>query len=143
MRTLVIATDLGQTSTNAVSYGVKLARDLGAEVVLVHAWQPTQITVLDATIILPADRQADESSNLQHQLESVAEQHRASGVTITTRLLDGELASVIADLVASTSAEMVVVGTSLPRLMTRILGSNAQAVVRAVTCPVLVVHEPA
>jgi nucleotide-binding universal stress UspA family protein len=142
MRTLIIATDLGQTSTNAVSYGVKLARDLGAEVVLVHAWQPTQITVLDATIILPADRQADESSDLQHRLESVAEQHRASGVTITTRLLDGELARVMSDVVASTNAEMVVVGTSLPRLMTRILGSNAQAVVRAVTCPVLVVHEP-
>jgi nucleotide-binding universal stress UspA family protein len=35
---------------------------------------------------------------------------------------------------------MVVVGTSLPRLATRILGSNAQAVVRAVRCAVLVVH---
>ena len=37
-------------------------------------------------------------------------------------------------------AEMVVVGTSLPRLATRILGSNAQAVVLAVRCAVLVVH---
>ena len=35
---------------------------------------------------------------------------------------------------------MVVVGTNLPRLVTRILGSSAQSIIRAVTCPVLVVH---
>lgn len=141
MRTLIIATDLGHTSRTAVSYGVKLARDLGAEVVLVHAWQPTQITVLDATIILPADRQAEQAEHLHHQLENIAAQQRADGATVTTRLLDGDLANVIAALVAETGAEMVVVGTSLPRLVTRILGSSAQAVIRAVRCPVLVVHE--
>ena len=65
----------------------------------------------------------------------------ATGVTVAARLLDGALAEVIADLVADTGAEMVVVGTSLPSLVTRILGSNAQAVIRAVRCPVLVVHE--
>ena len=140
MRTLIIATDLGQTSTSAVSYGVQLARDLSAQVLLVHAWQPVQITVLDATIILPADRQAERAQDLQAHLERIAEEHRATGVTISARLLDGDLADIIVALVAETNAEMVVVGTSLPRLATRILGSSAQAVIRAVRCPVLVVH---
>ena len=141
MRTLIIATDLGQTSENAVAYGVNLARDLGAEVLLVHAWRPAEITVIDATLILPAGLQAEHTDNLQHHLERVAEQHRATGVKITTRLLDGELADMVAELVVEVGAEMVVVGTSLPRLITRILGSNAAAVIRAVRCPVLVVHE--
>ena len=141
MRTLIIATDLGQTSENAVAYGVNLARDLGAEVLLVHAWQPSEITVIDATLILPAGLQAEHTDILQHHLERVAEQHRAKGVKITTRLLDGELSDVVAELAVETGAEMVVVGTSLPRLITRILGSNAAAVIRAVRCPVLVVHE--
>ena len=140
MRTLIIATDLGQVSQHAITYGVSLARDLNAEVVLVHAWQPTQITVMDATIILPADRVADLAEDLHQQLESIAEQHRATWPRISIRLLDGELAKVLPPLVAQTGAEMVVVGTSLPRLATRILGSNAQAVVRAVRCAVLVVH---
>lgn len=143
MRTLLIATDLGPTSQNAVAYGVNLARDLGAEVVLVHAWQPTQITVMDVTLIEPADRVAAHAEALHRQLEQVAEQHRASGARITTRFLDGDLAGIIGDVVKETGAEMVVVGTNLPRLVTRILGSSAQSIIRAVTCPVLVVHAAA
>ena len=141
MKTLIVATDLGQTSKSAVAYGVKLARDLGAEVLLVHAWQPGQLTVMDATIMLPADRVAEHANDLRRQLDAVADAQRATGATVTARLLDGPLAEVIADLVADTKADMVVVGTSLPSLVTRILGSNAQAVIRAVRCPVLVVHE--
>lgn len=142
MKTLVIATDLGPTSQPAVAYGTSLARDLGAQVLLVHAWQPTEITVLDATIIMPAARQAEEMKDLQSQLDAAAEPTRAAGVPVTTRLLDGSLADVIAAVAVEAAAEMVVVGTSLPRLTTRILGSNADAVIRAVRCPVLVVHSP-
>ena len=52
MRTLLIATDLGETSAGAVRYGVQLARDLGARVLLVHAWQPTQLTVIDGSPLM-------------------------------------------------------------------------------------------
>ena len=141
MKTLIVATDLGQTSKSAVAYGVQLARDLGAEVLLVHAWQPGQITVMDATIMLPADRVAEHANDLRRQLDAAADEQRATGAVVSARLLDGPLAEVLVDLVADTKAEMVVVGTSLPSLVTRILGSNAQAVIRAVRCPVLVVHE--
>ena len=142
MRTLIVATDLGPTSQNAVTYGVGLARDLGAEVLLVHAWRPSEITVIDTTLIVPGDLQAEHADNLHRHLERIAEAHRAAGVKVTTRLLDGELADAVAELVTETGAEMVVVGTSLPRMITRILGSSASAVIRAVRCPVLVVHEP-
>jgi nucleotide-binding universal stress UspA family protein len=141
MRTLIIATDLGQASQHAVAYGVRLARDLGAEVLLVHAWRPAEITVIDTAVIVPVSLQQEHTDNLQHHLDRVAAEHRASGVAITTRLIDGELAHGVAALAAETGAEMVVVGTSLPRMLTRILGSSATAVIRAVRCPVLVVHE--
>lgn len=141
MRTLIIATDLGQASRNAVSHGVALARDLNAEALLVHAWQPTQITVMDATIMLPAERVAEHASDLRRQLDSIAEQQRARWPKVSARLLDGDIEEVIAGVVSETGAEMVVVGTSLPRLVTRILGSEAQKIIRAVRCPVLVVHE--
>jgi len=142
MRTLIIATDLGHTSRSAVTYGVSLARDLGAEALLVHAWQPTQITVMDATIMLSPERVAEHANELRRQLDAIADQQRARWPRVSARLLDGDLEHVIADLVAETSAEMVVVGTSLPNLITRLLGSEAQKVIRAVHCPVLVVHEP-
>ena len=142
MRTLIIATDLGHTSRSAVTYGVSLARDLGAEALLVHAWQPTQITVMDATIMLSPERVAEHANDLRRQLDAIADQQRARWPRVSARLLDGDLEHVIADLVTETSAEMVVVGTSLPNLITRLLGSEAQKVIRAVHCPVLVVHEP-
>lgn len=142
MRTLIIATDLGHTSRSAVTYGVSLARDLGAEALLVHAWQPTQITVMDATIMLSPERVAEHANELRRQLDAIADQQQARWPRVSARLLDGDLEHVIADLVAETSAEMVVVGTSLPNLITRLLGSEAQKVIRAVHCPVLVVHEP-
>ena len=142
MRTLIIATDLGPTSQNAVDDGVTLARDLGAEVILVHAWKPAEITVIDTTLIVPESFQSEHTANLQRDLDRAAEAHRATGVRITTRLLDGELADTIAALATEVGAEMVVVGTSLPRMLTRVLGSSASAVIRAVRCPVLVVHEP-
>lgn len=142
MRTLIIATDLGHTSRSAVTYGVSLARDLGAEALLVHAWQPTQITVMDATIMLSPERVAEHANELRRQLDAIADQQRARWPRVSARLLDGDLEHVISDLVAETSAEMVVVGTSLPNLITRLLGSEAQKVIRAVHCPVLVVHEP-
>lgn len=142
MRTLIIATDLGHTSRSAVTYGVNLARDLGAEALLVHAWQPTQITVMDATIMLSPERVAEHANDLRRQLDAIADQQRARWPRVSARLLDGDLEHVISDLVAETNAEMVVVGTSLPNLITRLLGSEAQKVIRAVHCPVLVVHEP-
>jgi nucleotide-binding universal stress UspA family protein len=142
MRTLIIATDLGHTSRSAVTYGVSLARDLGAEALLVHAWQPTQITVMDATLMLPPERVAEHANDLRRQLDAIADQQRARWPRVSARLLDGDLEHVITDLVAETNAEMVVVGTSLPNLITRLLGSEAQKVIRAVHCPVLVVHEP-
>ncbi len=142
MRTLIIATDLGHTSLSAVTYGVSLARDLGAEALLVHAWQPTQITVMDATIMLSPERVAEHANDLRRQLDAIADQQRARWPRVSARLLDGDLEHVITDLVAETNAEMVVVGTSLPNLITRLLGSEAQKVIRAVHCPVLVVHEP-
>jgi nucleotide-binding universal stress UspA family protein len=42
--------------------------------------------------------------------------------------------------VQEADAQMVVVGTSAPRFLTRLLGSTAESVVRTAPCPVLVVR---
>ena len=102
MRTLIIATDLGQASRNAVTQGVALARDLNAEALLVHAWQPTQITVMDATIMLSAERVAEHANDLRRQLDSIADQQRARWPKVSARLLDGDIEGVIAAVVTET-----------------------------------------
>lgn len=84
---------------------------------------------------------AEHANDLRRQLDSIADQQRERWPKVSARLLDGDIEEVMAALVTETGAEMVVVGTSLPRLVTRILGSEAQKIIRAVRCPVLVVHD--
>ncbi len=140
MKPIVIATDLTQTSENAVRHGMTLARDLGADVVLVHAWEPPAIAVLDATLALPPDQLAVRVSALQRRLDEVAERFRPENARLSTRLIEGPAPEAIAKFVQDSGARLVVVGTSAPRLLTRLLGSTAEAVVRAAPVPVLVVR---
>ncbi|MFO0649224.1 MAG: universal stress protein [Polyangiales bacterium] len=140
MKPIVIATDLTHTSENAVRHGMTLARDLGADVVLVHAWEPPAIAVMDATLALPPDQLAVRVGEFQRRLDEVAERFRPEHARLSTRLIEGPAAEAIAKFVQESGARMVVVGTSAPRLLTRLLGSTAEAVVRASPVPVLVVR---
>ncbi len=140
MKPIVIATDLTHTTESAIRHGMTLARDLGADVVLVHAWEPPAIAVMDATLALPPDQLAVHVSALQHRLDEVAARFRPEKLRLSTQLIEGPPAAAIANFVQQTDAQMVVVGTSAPRLLTRLLGSTAEAVVRTAPCPVLVVR---
>ncbi len=140
MKPIVIATDLTHTSENAVRHGMTLARDLGADVVLVHAWEPPAIAVMDATLALPPDQLAVRVGEFQRRLDEVAERFRPEAARLSTRLIEGPAAEAIAKFVQESGARMVVVGTSAPRFLTRLLGSTAEAVVRASPVPVLVVR---
>ncbi len=140
MKPIVIATDLTHTSENAIRHGMNLARDLGADVVLVYAWEPPAIAVMDATVALPPDQLATHVGALQRRLDEVAERFRPEHARLSTRLIEGPPAEAIANFVQQSDARMVVVGTSAPRLLTRLLGSTAESIVRSAPCPVLVVR---
>ena len=140
MKPIVIATDLTHTTESAIRHGMTLARGLGADVVLVHAWEPPAIAVMDATLALPPDQLAVHVGALQRRLDETAERFRPEHSRLSTRLIEGPPAAAIANFVQEVDAQMVVVGTSAPRFLTRLLGSTAESVVRSAPCPVLVVR---
>ncbi len=141
MKPIVIASDLTPTTENALRHGMTLARDLNTDVILVHAWEPPALAVMDATVALPPDELAVHVGMLQRRLDEIAARVRPEHAKLSTRLIEGRPAEAIAKFVQETDARMVVVGTSAPRLLTRLLGSTAEAVVRTAPCPVLVVRE--
>jgi nucleotide-binding universal stress UspA family protein len=140
MKPIVIATDLTRASEPAVLQGMTLARDLNADVVLVHAWEPSSFTVLDATLMESPEHVAAKTRALQEALDVVAERYRPEETRLTSKLVEGRPADVIANLVRETGARLVVVGTHEKTGLRRILGSTADEIVRTSPVPVLVVH---
>ena len=140
MKPIIISTDLSHISENATREGIDLARELGAEVVLAHAWEPAAITVMDATIALPPDRLAAHMAELRRRLEDVAARYRGGYPRISTRLVEGPPTDAINALAHELDARLIVAGTGVPRVLSLILGSVASALVRTAPCPVVVVR---
>lgn len=140
MKPILISTDLTPISENATREGIALARDLGAEVVLAHAWEPEESSVMDATDDVPPEQRAAEAAPLQRRLDEVVGRYRATHGRISTRLVEGSPTDAICDLAAEIDARLVVAGTGVPRVLSLILGSVAAALVRSAPCPVVVVR---
>lgn len=140
MKPIVIATDLSQNSEPAITQGLTLARDLGAEAILVHAWEPPAFMVLDIALTTPPSQVAEQVTRLQRRLDEVTSEHRAEGVRVTARLLEGPAADTIIAAARALDARLIVVGSVTPRTLSRLLGSTGDAVVRGAHCPVMLVH---
>lgn len=140
MKPIVIATDLTHTTEAALRHGMTLARDLQADVLLVHAWEPPAILVMDAVVAMPPDQLAVHLGNLQRRLDEVAERVRPEHQRLATRLIEGPAVDALVNIVRETGARYLVVGTRAPTGLSRLLGSTADALVHKAPCPVLVVR---
>jgi nucleotide-binding universal stress UspA family protein len=140
LRRIVVATDFSEPGDHARDVGVSLAKEVGAEVHLIHAFDiplalvtPYEVAVPDGLI-----REAREAARkkLDHALEAV----RALGVKATGHLAEVPAAPAIADLAAELKADLVVVGThGRTGLKHVLLGSVAERTLRLAPCAVLTV----
>ena len=141
-RPIVVAVDDSEPAMFAVRAAVRLARDLGASLVLVHVIHPaTQFGQDDAYLAmglhdLSRGRGRDLLANLATSVPD--------GVGVETVLLDGSPVSEIVRLARDRGAEYVVIGThGRGRFGQLILGSVAAGVARSASCPVVTVsHAP-
>lgn len=140
MKPIVISTDLSHISEDATREGIDLARDLDADVVISHAWDPLDVTVMQATIALPPEHHAAHVADLQRRLDEVAGRYRPGYARLSTRLVEGPPVEAINALASELDARLIVAGTGVPRVLSLILGSVASALVRSAPCPVLVVR---
>ena len=139
---IVVATDFSGPGDHARDVGVSLAKQLGAEVHVVHAFDiplamvtPYEVTVPDGLI-----REAREAA--RRKLDGALGAIRAQGLKATGHLAEVPAAPAVAEVARDVKADLVVIGTrGHTGLRHVLLGSVAERTLRLAPCPVLTVKQ--
>jgi nucleotide-binding universal stress UspA family protein len=138
---LLVPTDFGPSSDRAIVYAADLAKALGAEVVIMHAWEIPMLGFPDGAFIATAELASRVLESAQQCLDATMKRVEATGVPARGLLKQGPTWQMIVETAKEVDAGMIVIGThgrhGLPRAL---LGSVAEKVVRTAHTPVLTVH---
>src|SRR4051794_15893905 len=136
MKTMLVATDGSDSSTQALSFAIALARETGArlEVVCVRPrWRSSRVS---------PDLGVDCYDMSETIAERAAAQARTLGVQSEAHVLDGDTVSSIVEAAGRLGAELLVVGSrGRGSISFAGLGSVSQALVRRSPVPVTVVRQ--
>jgi universal stress protein A len=136
---LLVAVDFSEPSQAAFHTAAQLAADAGAQLVIVHVFQPASYTGPLMPVAATEDAQRDARASLaalERQAESVGARR------VSSALLTGTPWHEIVELARKDEAiDLVVLGTHGHTGLKHVLiGSVAERVVRHAPCPVLVVR---
>jgi nucleotide-binding universal stress UspA family protein len=130
-------TDFSKRSEYALHLACALARDYGAELILLHVVEiPAAVYGEGVMVPLPDFRAEAEArlAELRPTLPTVRTEHR---------LVEGDPASEILQAALDVHSDLIVMGTHGRTGVSRLLmGSVAEQVVRRATCPVLTIKAP-
>lgn len=135
---ILVPQDFSDDASAALDFAIELAKQLGGELHLLHAYRPPievfspyGVAIPDA--VMPELRQAAE-----RQLKELAARVEAAGLTAQVHLREGAAAEVIAESARELGVDLIVMGTrGRTGLAHVVLGSVAERTVRSAPCPVL------
>jgi nucleotide-binding universal stress UspA family protein len=138
---VLIATSLTKASDQIVRNGVRIARAAGAKVHLVHAYDLTMLysgAAMGGGVYLPELIEGESAGRLQRLQDQAwrlgIQRAELAGLTA----LQGAPHRVLVETAAATGASLIVMGAAESwGSLSKVLGSTADRVVRAATCPVL------
>ena len=136
IRTILHPTDETTTSTAAWRLALKLAKDHGSEVVVLHVTPRSALeySETDVTRKPPAITPYEDHELLRKNYAS------ESGVTVRYVVDQGDASEVIVRVAKNQKATLIVMGTHGRKGIGRfVMGSVAEHVVRMATCPVVTV----
>lgn len=138
VKKILFPTDFSDASDAGLHYATALARDTGAQMLIVHVEEPpAAYGAGEMYYVVP---ESDESA-LRERLKTVVPTDAA--VAYTHRLVTGDPATQIVHLAEEEGVDLVVMGTHGRTGLARLLiGSVAEAVVRRAPCPVLTLKQP-
>ena len=141
---IVVGTDGSETAGKAVLQATELARQVGASVSLVSAYEPVANQRLRAEKReVPKDMQwmVNPREDVEATLDDAAEQVGGAGVKVDTFAREGDAADAILDVAEETQADLIVVGnkgmTGTKRFL---LGSVPNKVSHHAPCSVLIIR---
>jgi nucleotide-binding universal stress UspA family protein len=141
---IVVGTDGSETAGKAVLQATELARQVGASVSLVSAYEPVSGNRLrEEKREVPKDMEwmVNPREDVEATLKEAAENVEGAGVKVKTFAREGDAADAILDVAEETNADLIVVGnkgmTGTKRFL---LGSVPNKVSHHAPCSVLIIR---
>jgi universal stress protein F len=136
---LLVPIDLAepQMTTLGVGYAEALAKAFDADLRLLNVQSLTPIKFLD---YLPRDFDETIRRGLESELASVAAEIERPAARVSTALLFGPIYQTILEEAERWKSDLIVLCSHRPGRDRFLIGSNASAVTKHATCPVLVVR---
>jgi nucleotide-binding universal stress UspA family protein len=143
-RSIVVGTDGSDTAKQAVKQAIDLAKEVGATLDVVSAYEPVSNTRLREEVNqVPDDMQwmINPREDVNATLEDTASEVKEAGVDVHTFAREGDPADAILDVAEERDADLIVVGnkgmTGAKRFL---LGSVPNKVSHHAPCSVLIVR---
>jgi len=136
--TILFASEI-PANEKALSFAVAQARELGANLILFHAYDTMVVAASETSGIRYYDYAAAARSEIHH-LEPLAQQIRQEGIPCEIVVRPGLAADQILGLLREREIDRIVMGTHSPGPIGKLLvGSVAEAVLRSAKVPVYIV----
>jgi nucleotide-binding universal stress UspA family protein len=137
---VLVGVDFSDASRRALDHAISLCLKLDAELLLLHAWNPTG-WIPDSEMAEGSGDWLEAAEQLARaRLEDWGERARRAGARVVTRLEAGAASRCITEVARAHEPTLVVVGRrGHARLAHVLLGSVSERVVHRACCPVLVV----
>ena len=143
LKQILIPIDFSDYSDQALRWGISLAQKYGAQLLLLHVI-PEVLEEVSARESAGEQLVIDLTAEVEAQLHEIARQGLKEGVAVDVRVADGEPADAILRMARQEKVDLIVMGThGRTGLSHLLLGSTAEAVVRAAACPVFTVRASA
>ncbi len=142
---ILVPTDFGKSSENAVKYAAAFAEKFGAELFILHVVQDLALFIPEAVLIAPMMTPPIEQfkAAAQAALEKVVKDMNLAGLKVQTEIAEGVPFAEIIRAARDKNVDLIVMGThGHTGLAHVLLGSVAEKVVRKAPCPVLTVRHP-
>lgn len=147
LQKILVPLDGSTLAERALSPAMSLAQPVQGEVTLLRVpWvHPISIDEYSGSTewLYPDQAQEQTVNDAVAYLDEIGGQWAREGVTVRTKVVIGDAASVILDAAAMLAQELICMTTHGYSGLTRwVLGSVTERVLRAAPCPVMVVREP-
>jgi nucleotide-binding universal stress UspA family protein len=137
---MVVAVDFSEYADRALDAAVAFAKQFGAELHLVHAFDVRIPLVTPYEVAIPTAFMEEARDAAASKLDSLIQDVAVEGVTAIPHLSEVPAASAIADLAEELGADLIIMGTrGHTGLKHVLLGSVAERTLRHAPCSVLTV----
>jgi len=141
---IVVGTDGSETAGEAVRQATYLAKNVGASIHLVSAYEPVANTRLrEERQQVPSDMQwmVNAREDVRATLDEAAESIKGDGVEVETYAREGDPADAILDVAEEKSADLIIVGNKgMSGAKRFLLGSVPNKVSHHAPCSVMIIR---